>query len=79
MTCDLGPQFQSVLGEPPDYSIYYFLAHNHEWGSYFRPSFVDDAGGDRTIFELENSIGEPLGITLDPPIPSLGAGRLRVD
>ena len=42
MTCDLAPQFQSLLGEPPDYSIYYVLAHNHEWGNYFRPSFVDD-------------------------------------
>jgi len=79
MTCDLGPQFQSLLGEPPDYNIYYVLAHYHEWGNYFRLSFVDDAGGDRTIFELENSIGEPLGITLDPPIPSQGAGRLRVE
>ncbi|MBT8465687.1 MAG: hypothetical protein KJO57_13445 [Deltaproteobacteria bacterium] len=79
MTCDLGPQFQSVLGEPPDYSIYYVLAHYHEWGNYFRLSFVDDSGAERTIFELENSIGEPLGITLDPPIPSLGAGRLRVE
>ena len=79
MTCDLAPQFQNVLGSAPDYNIDYVLAHYHEWGNYFRLSFVDDAGGDRTIFELENSIGEPLGITLDPPIPSQGAGRLRVE
>lgn len=79
MTCDLAPQFQNILGEAPDYNIYYVLAHYHEWGNYFRLSFVDDAGADRTIFELENSIGEPLGITLDPPIPSQGAGRLRVE
>ncbi len=79
MTCDLAPQFQNLLGEPPDFSIYYVLAHYHEWGNYFRLSFVDDLGADRTIFELEGSIGEPLGITLDPPIASQGAGRLRVE
>ena len=48
-------------------------------GNYFRLSFVDEAGGDRTIFELRNSIGEPLGITLDPPINSQNASKLRVE
>jgi hypothetical protein len=79
MTCDLVPQFQKVLGSAPEFNIYYVLAHYHDWGNYFRLSFVDDAGADRTIFELEGSIGQPLGITLDPPIPSGGAGRLRVE
>ncbi len=79
MTCDLGREFENVLGRPPDYNIYYVLAHYHEWGNYFRLSFVDEAGGERTIFELENSIGEPLGTTLDPPMSSESAGRLRVE
>jgi hypothetical protein len=70
MTCDLGIS---------SYNIYYVLAHYHEWGNYFRLSFVDEAGGDRTIFELRNSIGEPLGITLDPPINSREASKLRVE
>ena len=71
MTCDLGIH--------SDYNIYYVLAHYHEWGNYFRLSFVDDDGNDRTIFELNNSIGEPLGITLDPPINSQNASKLRVE
>jgi len=71
MTCDLGIH--------SDYNIYYVLAHFHEWGNYFRLSFVDDDGNDRTIFELNNSIGEPLGITLDPPINSQNASKLRVE
>jgi hypothetical protein len=73
MTCDVG------LGVSPDYNIYYVLAHYHEWGNYFRLSFVDEDGGDRTIFELRNSIGEPLGVTLDPPINSQNAPKLRVE
>jgi hypothetical protein len=79
MTCDLGREFESRLGVPPSYNIYYVLAHYHEWGNYFRLSFVDEAGGDRTIFELRNSIGEPLGVTLDPPINSENAPKLRVE
>jgi hypothetical protein len=79
MTCDLGQRFDEVLGVAPDYNVYYVLAHYHEWGNYFRLSFVDDDGGDRTIFELESAIGEPLGATLDPPISSEGAPGLRVE
>jgi len=79
MTCNLKAQFENTLGTPPDYNIYYVLAHYHEWGNYFRLSFVDDEGGDRTIFELQDSIGEPLGTTLDPPINSQSASSLRVE
>jgi hypothetical protein len=79
MTCNLGEHFEEILGGPADYNIYYVLAHYHEWGNYFRLSFVDDDGGDRTIFELRNSVGEPLGTTLDPPISSQGAPKLRVE
>jgi hypothetical protein len=79
MTCNLQAPFESMLGTPADYNIYYVLAHYHEWGNYFRLSFVDDDGGDRTIFELRNSIGEPLGSTVDPPIHSQGASSLRVE
>jgi hypothetical protein len=79
MTCDLGAQFESLLGRPAEYNIYYVLAHYHEWGNYFRLSFVDDQDEERTIFELANSVGEPLGTTLDPPVSSEGAAKLRVD
>ena len=82
---DIEPQAESRFGMTcdlevsSDYNVYYVLAHYHEWGNYFRLSFVDDDGGERTIFELRNSIGEPLGITLDPPINSQDASKLRVE
>ena len=79
MTCNLGEQFEKILGTPAEYDIYYVLAHYHEWGNYFRLSFVDDDGADRTIFELRNRVGEPLGMTLEPPINSQGAPKLRVE
>jgi hypothetical protein len=79
MTCDLGTHFERMLGTPADYDIYYVLAHYHEWGNYFRLSFVDEDESARTIFELKNSIGEPLGTTIDPPTSSDGAPMLRVE
>ena len=75
----LGESFDRVLGTPADYDIYYVLAHYHEWGNYFRLSFVDEDGGDRTVFELQSAIGEPLGATLDPPVSSQGAPGLRAE
>lgn len=79
MTCDVGEQFEALLGEPPEYEIYYVLAHYHEWGNYFRLSYVDDEDNERTVFELQNGIGEPLGTTINPPISSEGASKLRVE
>jgi len=79
MTCDLGPSFQNELGTQANYNVYYVLAHYHEWGNYFRLSFVDDQRDDRTIFKLESSVGEPLGSILDPPVHSQGASRLRLE
>ncbi len=78
MTCDLGRHFEIYLGQPANYDVYYVLAHYHDWGNYFRLDFIDEAGSARTIFELENSIGEPLGATIDPPMNSEGAPFLRV-
>jgi hypothetical protein len=79
MTCDLKSRFEDMLGTSPDYNIYYVLAHYHEWGNYFRLSFVEEDGSERTIFELESSIGEPLGKVIDPPLNSEGASGLRVE
>lgn len=79
MTCDLGERFEDMLGTAPDYNVYYVLAHYHEWGNYFRLSFVDENDDERTIFELQNGVGEPLGTKIDPPMSSEGAPKLRVE
>lgn len=79
MNCNVGEQFERLLGRAPDYNIYYVLGHYHDWGNYFRLSFVDDAGDDRTVFELSGTVGEPLGTALDPPMNSGGAANLRLE
>ena len=70
-TCDIG----EYVGK--SFNVYYVLGHYHQWGNYFKLSFVDDDGSERTIVEFENSPGDTLGVTLDPPVNSEGAGRLK--
>ncbi len=78
LECDLSQAFQDYLQEDVvDYSIYYVLGHYHAWGNYFNLSFVHDDGTRDTIFEIKNSIGEPLGSVIDPPMKNNGATRLR--
>jgi hypothetical protein len=82
---DIEPQAESrfamtcSIEAAPAFNVYYVLAHYHEWGNYFRLSFVDGDESERTIFELSTSVGEPLGSVIDPPIPSNGATGLRFE
>jgi len=78
MECDLRDAFQQHLNEDEvDYNVYYVLGHYHQWGNYFNLSFVDDVGSEETIFEIKNTIGEPIGSIIDPPMNNNGASKLR--
>lgn len=71
-TCDIS-QF---VGN--SFNVYYVLGHYHGWGNYFKLSFVDEQGTETPIVELNNA-GDTLGVTVDPPINSLGAGKLKYE
>ncbi len=78
LECDLTDAFQQHLNEDSvDYNIYYVLGHYHDWGNYFNLSFVHDDGTTETVFEIANSIGEPIGSIIDPPMSNNGARKLR--
>jgi hypothetical protein len=78
MMCDLRESFQQHLGKDAvDYSVYYVLGHYHKWGSAFNLSFVQEDGSMKTIFDIKNKIGEPIGSIIDPPMNNDGAPRLR--
>jgi hypothetical protein len=70
-TCDIG----DMVGE--SYNIYYVLGHYHQWGNSFQMSFVDDDGNERSIVDFTNNPGDTLGVTINPPLNSEGAGRLK--
>jgi len=78
MACDFGEQHENALGRAPDFNIYYVLPHYHALGNYFRLELV---GGDRdgeVVYEVDNPIGDSLGITLDPPLNVAGATGVRM-
>jgi hypothetical protein len=78
MNCDLKGTFEKHLGKDEvDYSIYYVLGHYHQWGNYFNLSFVHEDGSEETVFEIKNTIGEPIGSIIDPPMSNNGASKLR--
>jgi hypothetical protein len=78
MMCDLTEPFRTVKKtDVPEFKIYYVLGHYHDWGNYFNLSFENEDGSLRTIFEIKNSIGEPIGSVIDPPMSSQGAVKLR--
>lgn len=71
-TCDL----EGLVSE--SFNVYYVLGHYHQFGNYFKLSFIDDVGGETTITELDN-VGDVLGVTVDPPLNSAGAKKLRYE
>ncbi|KPK50910.1 MAG: hypothetical protein AMJ63_13590 [Myxococcales bacterium SG8_38_1] len=78
LECDLSDAFKRHLNEDVvDYNVYYVLGHYHQWGNYFNLSFVHDDGTRDTIFEIKNTIGEPIGSIIDPPMSNNGATKLR--
>ncbi|MCA9580332.1 MAG: hypothetical protein KC416_00980 [Myxococcales bacterium] len=78
MDCDIEEQFRVKFGGRPDFNIYYVLPHYHDLGNLFRIEAIGGEDGDKTIFETNSGIGDPLGMTLTPPFAMNGATRLRL-
>jgi hypothetical protein len=71
--CDFDEAIRTATGAAPNFQIYYVLPHYHGLGT---GSKLTLGGGDRegdVIFETSLAIGDPLGQTVDPPIPVTGA------
>jgi hypothetical protein len=75
--CDLGTTSQQVAGGPPDFSIYYALAHYHRMGTGMTVEAVKDDGSAATIYSTMTKIGDSLGGTIDPAFDFTGYTHLR--
>ena len=76
--CDLDPLHQMNLGRAPDFSIFYTLAHYHQYGTRMLLEAVRPDGTASTIYTTSNSIGDALGGPLSPPFDMTGYTRLRL-
>ncbi|HEY5945087.1 MAG TPA: hypothetical protein VIV40_06330 [Kofleriaceae bacterium] len=76
--CDLGDLHQTNLGRPPDFNIYYTLAHYHQYGTKMELEAVTPDEQATTIYTTSNSIGDALGGQLKPAFNMAGNTRLRL-
>ncbi len=76
--CDISARHEEVFGRPPDFKIYYALAHYHEWGTGLSLDAVRADGTSSTIYSTTNNVGDTLGGVIDPPFDMTGFTRLRL-
>lgn len=76
--CDLAPLHQETFGTPPTFSLYYALAHYHEWGTAMTIEAVKADGAAATIYSTENNVGDVLGGMISPAFSMDGFTKLRL-
>ncbi len=76
--CDLAPKHEMVFGTPPDFNIYYALAHYHEWGTKLTLEAVKPDGTAATIYSTEAQVGDVLGGQILPAFSMVGYTKLRL-
>jgi hypothetical protein len=78
MECDVAPKYQELLGRQPDFSVFYALAHYHEWGTGLTLEAVRADGGSQIIYSTENNVGDVLGGPIEPSFAMAGFTKLRL-
>jgi len=76
--CDLAPRHEEAFGTPPSFSVYYALAHYHEWGTAMTIEAVKPDGAASTIYSTENNVGDVLGGMIQPAFSMDGYTKLRL-
>lgn len=72
-TCDL----IEAYGGPIDLGIHYLLPHYHQLGVGMDVDIVGGPSDGESIFSGRETIGEPLGETMSPPVSLAGATGIR--
>jgi hypothetical protein len=76
--CDIATRHIEAFGRPPDFKIYYALAHYHEWATSLTIDALRVDGSATTIYSTANNVGDTLGGTLDPPFDMTGFSKVRL-
>lgn len=78
--CDLSQASQNATGGPPDFKIYYALAHYHSLGTGMKvEALKDDDTTAATIYSTENHIGDALGGMIAPAFDMTGYSHLKFE
>jgi hypothetical protein len=66
-----------VFGRPPDFNLYYGLAHYHALGTGLTIEAVKDDGTVTPVFTTAARVGDTLGGPIDPMFSMVGYSKLR--
>jgi hypothetical protein len=76
--CDLDPYRDVEKNRDLDFSVFYTLAHYHQYGTRMLLEAVKPDNTATTIYTTTGSIGDALGGQLTPPFDMTGNTRLRL-
>lgn len=76
--CDIATQSMNLTGAPPDFNIYYGLAHYHSLGTGLSLEAIKADGTATTVYETTNRIGDTLGGQITPAFSMQGYAKLRM-
>ena len=76
--CDVATQNMNLTGSPPDFNIYYGLAHYHALGTGLSLEAIDAGGTATTVYATTNRIGDTLGGQITPKFSMAGYSKLRM-
>ncbi len=79
LDCDFTTPWQNNYGagSVPDFHFYYALAHYHKWGTGMSIEAVRPDNSSDMMFQTSSSIGDALGLELQPTFDMTGYSRIR--
>ena len=76
--CDLAPLHQQTYQRPPDFKLYYALAHYHTLGTRLDVEAIKPDGTTTTVFTTSHHAGDSLGGPIAPTFDMTGYTKLRL-
>ena len=76
--CDFAPKHEALFGTPPNFHIFYALAHYHTLGTGLDLEAVKPDGTTAMVYSTQNRVGDALGGPIAPAFDMTGYTKLRM-
>ena len=76
--CDLDPKHEAIFGTPPNFRIFYALAHYHQLGTGLDLEALKPDGSSVMVYTTRGRVGDALGGPIAPAFDMTGYTKLRM-